>query len=413
MDKVFDNPGIKEEICAVASKSEAHRALICAALSDGVTFVECHQTNDDIDATVSCLGALGAKIRQDGNGFLVEPIKSVNRGAVLECNESGSTLRFLLPVASALGADCRFFMKGRLPQRPLSPLYELLVENGVSLGEMGQNPLCVSGKLSSGKFSIAANVSSQYISGLLMALSVCDGKSTLALTGKTESAPYIDMTVDTLNEFGADIQFDINKNTFYIDGKSRLTSPKIARVGGDWSGGAFFLCAGAIGKSAVTVKGLNTSSRQGDKHILSVLADMGAKIDVTDNGITVHPSKLHGVNIDAAQIPDLVPILATVASVAEGKTVIYNAARLRLKESDRIESTCDFLSHLGADITPTDDGMIINGKAELVGGVVDSFRDHRIAMSAAIASLVCKNSVTVQGFEAIAKSYPSFVENFN
>ena len=277
---------------------------------------------------------------------------------------------------------------------------------------MGENPLRISGKLTVGNYSIAADVSSQYISGMLMALSICDGASTLTLTGKTESAPYIDMTVDTLIHFGADIEFDIEKNTFYINGKSRLTSPKTAKIGGDWSGGAFFLCAGAIGKNSVTVTGLDTQSRQGDKQILSVLADMGAEITVADDGITVHPSGLHGTDIDASQIPDLVPVLATVAAVAEGRTVIYNAARLRLKESDRIVSTCTFLARLGADITPTDDGMIINGKTELTGGIIDCFRDHRIAMSAAIASLVCKESVTVRDFEATAKSYPSFADNF-
>jgi 3-phosphoshikimate 1-carboxyvinyltransferase len=413
VDKVFNKPTVKGEIYAVASKSEAHRALICAALADGTTRVECHETNDDIDATVSCLCALGAKIHRDASGFFVQPINRVNGGAALECNESGSTLRFLLPVAAALGADCSFYMRGRLPQRPLSPLYELLSDNGISLGKMGQSPLCISGKLSAGNYSIAANVSSQYISGLLMALSICHGTSKLALTGKIESAPYIDMTVDALTHFGASIEFNTDNNTFYIDGKSRLTSPTVASVGGDWSGGAFFLCAGAIGKSSVTVRGLDVGSRQGDKKILSVLEAMGARTEVGDGAITVYPSKIHGTNIDAAQIPDLVPILATVASVAEGKTVIYNASRLRLKESDRIQSTCDFLARLGANIAPTDDGMIISGKSALVGGVVDSFGDHRIAMSAAIASLVCTEKVTVRGFEATAKSYPSFAENFN
>ncbi len=412
MNKTFYHPTVKQAIRAVTSKSEAHRALICAALSNDVTRIECHDTSDDITATNACLCALGAKIHREGDFLVVQPIESVRHGTTLECGESGTTLRFLLPIAAALGVECSFYMRGRLPERPLSPLYELLEQNGVQLSAKNEHPLSISGKLKAGDYSIAANVSSQYISGLLIALSLCEGKSTLALTGKTESAPYIDMTVDFLARFGANVEFNSAENKFYINGKDRLISPRTEKTGGDWSGGAFFLCAGAIGESSVRVNGLDIHSHQGDRRVLDVLTEMGAQIDVAEGGITVHPSKLCGVNIDASQIPDLVPVLATVASVAEGKTVIYNAARLRLKESDRIESTCDFLSRLGADITPTDDGMIINGKTELTGGIIDCFRDHRIAMSAAIASLVCRDSVTVQDFEVTAKSYPSFADNF-
>ena len=280
------------------------------------------------------------------------------------------------------------------------------------MSPQGSNPLTLCGKFRAGDYSVAANVSSQYISGLLFALSIADGQSTLSLEGKVESAPYIDMTVDTLLRFGAEIGFNADENKFYINGKQRLTSPERIVIGGDWSGGAFFLCAGAIGKNSVTVTGLDTNSRQGDRQILDVLTRMGAEIKHADGKITVYPSSLVATDVDASQIPDLVPIIATVASVAKGRTVIYNASRLRLKESDRIESTCAVLSTLGADIVPTPDGMIINGKSSLVGGVVDSYNDHRIAMSAAIASLSCRESVTVKGFKAINKSYPSFEQNF-
>ena len=413
MDKIFHCPDIKGEIRAISSKSEAHRALICAALGDRQTFIECTDTNADIDATVSCLCALGANIDRLPNGFFVDPIKEVTQGAFLDCNESGSTLRFLLPVAAALGANCAFVMHGRLPKRPLSPLYELLCDNGVSLSDMGSNPLIVSGGLRAGDYSIAANVSSQYISGLLFALSIITGKSSVSLLGKVESAPYIDMTVDTLKAFGADVSYDGEQNKFIISGRSRLCSPEKIAVGGDWSNAAFFLCAGAIGKKSITVTNLDLSSRQGDRAVLNILSSMGAKISADGDKITVCPSELTAVDIDAANTPDLVPILATVASVSTGETRIYNAGRLRLKESDRIESVCSFLSCLGADITATDDGMIINGKKRLCGGETCSFGDHRIAMSAAIASLVCSSPVTVKAFEAINKSYPSFVDNFN
>ena len=413
MDMLFNNPSVKTCVRAISSKSEAHRALICAALADGETKIICTDTNADIDATASCLTALGADIERIADGFYVKPISACGSKALLDCNESGSTLRFLLPLCASLGADCSFVMRGRLASRPLSPLYELLESNGVRLTEQGKSPLDISGKLNAGNYSVAANISSQYISGLLFALSVADGESTLTLEGKIESAPYIFMTLNTLLAFGADVKFDPESNVFHIKGKSKLTSPKIFTVGGDWSNAAFYLCAGAIGKNPVTLKNLDQNSAQGDRAVLSVLAEMGADIRVSGDEITVYPSKLNGTEIDAADIPDLVPILSVAASVADGETRIYNASRLRLKESDRIESVCSLLSRLGADIRATEDGMIISGKLTLYGGEVDSFNDHRIAMSAAIASLVCENTVKISRFEAINKSYPSFLDGFD
>lgn len=411
MDKIFINPTVSPDIRAISSKSEAHRALICAALSDGECNLVCTDTNADIDATVACLNALGADIKRTDNGFFVKPISKVLNGGTLECNESGSTLRLLLPLAAALGADCAFNMRGRLADRPLSPLYELLADNGITLSPKGSSPLKIKGKLTHGRYSVAADVSSQFVSGMLFALSVTEGESTLTLEGKIESAPYIMMTLDALRLFGADVDFDGDRH-FYIKGKAKLTSQRSVTVGGDWSNAAFFLVAGAIGKNPVTISGLDQNSRQGDKEILDILGRMGAKIDKSRDGITVFPSKLKGIEIDASSIPDLVPILAVAAAVADGETKIFGAARLRLKESDRIESVCALLSSLGATVSATDDGMTICGKSRLFGGEVDSFNDHRIAMSAAIASLVCEGAVKIKNFEAVNKSYPSFGDNF-
>ena len=412
MDMLFNNPKVKTCVRAISSKSEAHRALICAALADGDTKIICTDTNADIDATASCLNALGATITRVSDGFEVKPIDALWEKAMLDCNESGSTLRFMLPLCASLGADCSFIMRGRLASRPLSPLYELLESNGVTLSEQGISPLSISGKLKAGNYSLAANVSSQYISGMLFALAIADGESRLTLEGKIESAPYIFMTVNTLKAFGADVTFDADNNVFDINGKTKLTSPKTFTVGGDWSNAAFYLSAGAIGKNPVTLQNIDRNSAQGDRAILAVLSNMGADIRASGNEVTVHPSKLHGADIDAADIPDLVPVLSVAASVADGKTKIYNASRLRLKESDRIESVCSLLSGLGADIEATEDGMIICGKPQLAGGEVDSYNDHRIAMSAAIASLVCENTVKISRFEAINKSYPSFLDGF-
>ncbi len=412
MDMCFRDMSVKSCVRAISSKSEAHRALICAALADGETMIYCTDTNADIDATAGCLSALGADIKRTEEGFFVSPIKNANKGAVLDCNESGSTLRFMLPLCSALGADCSFLMKGRLSSRPLSPLYELLSDNGISLSPQGESPLCIKGTLTSGHYALDADISSQYISGMLFALSTTEGESTLRLNGKIESAPYINLTVDALSVFGADIKFNADNSTYRINGMPRLISKDEYTVGGDWSNAAFFLCAGAVGKTSVTVQGLDLQSRQGDREILHILQKMGAEICIDKNEVTVLPSRLKGIEIDAADIPDLVPILATVAAVAEGETRIYNASRLRLKESDRIESVCTFLSSLGADICPTDDGMIIHGRRKLLGGVVDSFNDHRIAMSAAVASLVCETEVRINRFEAINKSYPTFLDGW-
>lgn len=415
MIQTFSQKTTKDKIKAISSKSEAHRLLICAALSDGETSIVCNDTNEDINATVSCLNSLGAKIVREKNDkgdmvYTVSPITEPPKSAILDCGESGSTLRFLLPVVAALGIECDIYMHGRLPERPLSPLYELLTSNGVSLSPQGSNPLHVSGRLKSGDYSIAGNISSQFISGLLFALPFTDGNSTLTMTGKLESTPYITMTEQALEIFGAGIS-NVG-NMFYIPHKQRLTTPKEVVVGGDWSNAAFFLCAGAISQSRVTVEGLDLGSAQGDREIINILKRMGAAISRLGNCITVSRADLFGIEIDASQIPDLVPVISVVASVAMGKTRIYNASRLRLKESDRIQSVCQMLTALGADITETDDGMIIHGKSKLTGGTVSSCNDHRIAMSAAVASLVCKNPVTVEGIEAVNKSYPAFLSDF-
>lgn len=412
MDKIFYKNEVMHHISAISSKSEAHRYLICAALGDKECEIVCTETNADIDATARCLMALGAEITRTENGFSVKPIKETQKNKVLNCGESGSTLRFLLPLAASLGANCSFLMQGRLPARPLSPLYEILQNKGISLSPQGSNPLTIKGKFTSGNYSVAANVSSQYISGLLFALAVAKGESTLRLEGNVESEPYIRITLDTLAAFGADIMYDNSAKIFTIKGKEHLTSPQKVTVSGDWSNAAFFLVAGAIGKTPVTVSGLDERSQQGDREIVNLISKMGAKISCDNTSITVFPSPLRGVEIDAANIPDLVPILAVAASVATGKTKIFNAGRLRLKESDRIESVCNVLSILGADVTATEDGILICGKKILRGGEVDSHNDHRIAMSAAIASLISENPIKITNFEAINKSYPTFADNF-
>jgi 3-phosphoshikimate 1-carboxyvinyltransferase len=425
MEMKLNSPVLGGKIKAISSKSMAHRLLICAAFAEREVDIVCEDTNADISATAECLNALGAKVTRTGDLYQVTPITRVNTGAVLDCGESGSTLRFLLPIASAIGANASFVMHGRLPQRPLSPMFEELKRGGMSMSKEGSNPLLTSGSLAHGDFSIAANISSQFVSGLMFALpliyryqGVSDSslKSTLTLTGEIESAPYIEMTLDALAQFG--VTFDrLNENggkdvKYSIPASMEFRAPKDLRVEGDWSNAAFWLCAGAIGKSPVTVTSLNLNSRQGDMKILDLLENFGAEIFVSDNEITVARRHLHGISIDATQIPDLVPILAVVASVSEGETVIHGASRLRIKESDRIRSVTNMLSALGADIKETADGLIINGNPRLNGGYVHAENDHRIAMAAAVASTVCDSEVTVNDAQAVSKSYPHFWEDF-
>lgn len=413
MQVTLHAPAPRGTLPSFPSKSEAHRYLICAALADAPTHIVCAASNDDIDATISCLCALGASISRTADGFDVTPIQKIPDVAALDCGESGSTLRFLLPVICALGTKAQLHLHGRLPARPLSPLDTLLSEHGATISPQGSNPLEVSGKLWGNDFSIAANVSSQFISGLLFALPLLDfdTPATIRLIGQIESRPYLDMTLSALATFG--IRVAEQDGVLTIPAHAHFTSPGTLVVGGDWSGAAPWLCMGAIGKHPLTVTGLDTESGQGDKAILSVLSEMGAQIKVQNDQITVTPAPLHGIDLNAAHIPDLVPMIAATAALANGTTRISGAGRLRIKESDRLATTTAVLSSLGTNIRETDDGLVIVGKPALLGGFVDAYGDHRIAMTAAVASLGCQAPVTIEGAQAVAKSYPTFWEQLD
>ena len=397
------------EVKAIASKSAAHRLLICAAFAKGDTVIGCEEINEDISATVRCLTALGAKIERRNKEYFVSPVRELKRVALLDCGESGSTMRFLVPVACMLGADASFLMSGRLPMRPLSPLREELERCGIEFTPIGSNPLVCKGRLRERDFSIDGDVSSQFISGLLFAIAASGEGGKVRIKGRLESKPYIDLTADTLGIFG--VKVTETENGYEIAETGGLISPSRVETEGDWSNAAFPLCMGAIGKSPVTVNGLNLTSSQGDKQIIDILCSMGARVETRENSVTVYPSVLSGVDIDASQIPDLVPILAVAASSARGRTVIYNAGRLRIKESDRLRAVSHTLNSLGADVTETEDGLSIEGRERLSGGEVSAYGDHRIVMSAAVAALRCDSEVVIDGAEAVSKSYPAFFED--
>ena len=373
-------------INAIPSKSQAHRMLICAAFSDQPTTLICPETNRDIEATANCLTALGAGITWLSNGYRVKPIEEVPFRASLPCQDSGSTLRFLLPIAGALGVDTVFQMTGRLPQRPLTPLWEEMERMGCTLTRPTADTIRCTGRLRSGEYAINGTVSSQFITGLLFALSLLPGQSRLQVLGKLESAPYVSMTLAAMERFG------ISCNDYCFPGNGRFHSPGTVTVEGDWSNAAFFLAAQALG-SPIQVGNLNPDSPQGDRVCARLLPEL------KDN-----------LTISAADIPDLVPILAVTAAANQG-AVFTDIGRLRLKESDRVASVMDMLRALGGQAEADDTTLTVYGTG-LHGGTVDSRNDHRIAMSAAIAATVCDSPVTILGAQCVEKSYPKFFTDY-
>ena len=417
-------------VCIPASKSRAHRLLIMAALSGGPVELRCPGISNDIQATMDCLRGLGYAVTQLGDDTIVV-CRECRDGAdaangqdaatdrILPCRDSGSTLRFMMPLAGALGTDVVFQMEGRLPERPLAPFDDELRAHGMSIRREGSRLYC-SGKLESGRYTLPGNVSSQYISGLLMSLPMLSGDSELIITGEVESRDYINMTLDALRTAGIAVESD--EDTYRIGGGQSFNMPQKIMVEGDWSSAAFFLSLGALSEKGVTVKGVDRDSLQGDKAILDVLKGFGAHVSFNIDSITVSHAPLSGQDIDASGIPDLVPVISVVAAAADGTTTITGAARLRLKESDRLKTTTAMLKALGADITELEDSLIITGcgykpadkdrGSLLSGGCVDSARDHRIAMSAAVAASICRGDVFVTGPECVKKSYASFWEDF-
>ena len=394
------------------SKSVAHRMLICAALSDKPCTIICRGINRDMEATAACLNALGANIVYADGKFSVNPISEVKKGALLDCGESGSTLRFMLPVAAALGADAVFTGQGRLPQRPLSPLYEEMTAHGVNMSENGHMPLSCHGTRPADTYTIDGGVSSQFISGLLMALPLTGGDCTINITGKLESASYIDLTLNALKQFGIEVK--ATGQGYRIPGGQRYATPDgPVAVEGDWSAAAFWLTAGAAGAKQVTCTGLDYEhSAQGDRRIVDVLRQMGADISTTANSVTARPSRLTASQIDCADIPDLVPIMAVAASTAQGTTVFDNIRRLRIKESDRVRSILELLSGAGICAYATDNTLTVTG-GPAKSFTYDPSGDHRMAMAATVLASVKSIRVTIKDAECTAKSYPAFFDDFN
>ena len=392
MDIKITPARLKGKVEIPASKSIAHRMLICASLA-GNSEISGINFSKDIDATIQAMSALGSMIYTDKNSADIPDLINPPEKAVIDCNESGSTLRFIIPVASALGVETEFHGRGRLPQRPIDIYIRELSKHGITFSYNNTMPFTISGKLTSGTYEIEGNVSSQFITGLLLALPLVDGNSEIILTSPLESRPYVDITIDVLKKYGIIIQE--NENGFSIKGNQKYT-PHDDKVEGDFSQSAFFYVANALG-SLITLENLNPASVQGDKKILDIISD------IKRDGF---------VKVDCSDIPDLVPIISVLASFGESESVIYNAERLKIKESNRLETTASLINNIGGNAEVTADGLIICPTGNMHGGIVDSAGDHRIAMAAAIAGTKTSGEVIIKGAEAVEKSYPDFFKDY-
>ena len=402
--KVTIEPGkLSGRVRAVSSKSQAHRVLFCAAFSDHETLIRDLIRSDDIDATIRAVTALGARVDEEPAGIRIIPVNRekiccaqdrMTKVQIIDIGESGTTLRFLLPLLGIDGFLTALKLHGRLGKRPMGELLRVLSAKGM-LFEQTDCSLRASNRLSPGAYKLPGNVSSQYISALLTALPLLEGESTLEIQGDLSSAGYVDMTLDVLRRFGADIILD--NNWYVIKPVGAYDSPGEICIEGDWSAGAYWIAAQFLG-SDVTVEGLSDTSYQPDRAVNTLL-----------------PRIMAGdAEIDIDACPDLLPVLAVTAAGVSGQTRFVNAARLRAKESDRLDTTAKMIRSLGGMCETDQDSLVVIGKEEgLSGGTVESCGDHRIAMSAAIASTICRETVMISGADAVTKSYPDFWKDFS
>ncbi len=387
MNYIIEKSFLRGKISAIPSKSYAHRIAICNFLAGNLPSACCKDfTSNDITVTEECL-------------------KRMKKGLnVLDCGESGSTLRFLLPLAGAIGGDYEFIGHGKLMDRPNDELFSVLRSHGVSVKK--DETISISGKLTSGEYQLRGDVSSQYISGLLMALPILEGDSEIILTTELSSAPYVEITLEVLKSFGVKIQK--TSNGYKIEGGQKYSGSILPE--GDWSNSAFFLVAGAI-NGDLSVTGLNPNSVQGDRRIIEILKMAGAKTTIDEDCVSVSKSELKAFIIDAKDCPDLVPIVSVLGAYAKGKTIINNVERLKIKESDRIASTINMLNAFNIKAESDGKSLTIYG-GEVKGGKADSYNDHRIAMSTAVLGILASGKAILTGAQAVKKSYPTFFNDF-
>ena len=402
---------ISESVQVPPSKSMAHRAIICASLARGKSIISNIEYSKDIEATISAMKALGTIILKHDNYLEIDGTTTfIKNQCEIDCCESGSTLRFMVPISIICEANVHFKGEGRLGKRPLDVYYKIFDEQNISyLYRENVLDLYIRGQLHGGLFEIPGNVSSQFISGLLFALPLMDQDSKIVITSPLESKGYIDLTLQMLNQYGV---YVINKDyqELIIPGGQRY-QPHDYEVEADFSQAAFYLVAGALGNQ-VTLKGLNLKSKQGDKAAIDILESMGCQLTQKDDGYQMYPGILNATTIDGSQCPDIIPVIALACALSEGVSVIENIGRLRIKECDRLSATVEVINLLGGIAKEGEDSMIIEGVKHLHGASVSSYNDHRMAMMEAIASTVCDDVVVIDNKECVKKSYPSFWEHF-
>lgn len=412
MKYVSINPTkLEGQIKVPPSKSVCHRALICASLSSGISNITNVDFSEDIEATCEALKSLGVIIKKGSDSLSVTGNPNLYaKKAYVHCFQSGSTLRFLIPLAATLGEEITFTGDGKLVERPLNVYYDIFKRQKVYYKtEGGKLPLTINGKLKPGDYKISGDISSQFVTGLLFTLPLLSGDSKIEITTELESKSYVDITIDMLEKFGVYIDGSSYRE-FIIKGNQSYKEMD-CNIEGDFSQAAFWLVIGALGKG-ITCMGLDMESLQGDKIIVHILRNMGVEIEEKENCIQAKPSETSGAVIDVSQCPDLVPVLAALASVSRGTTEIINAARLRIKESDRLKAITSELNKIGAEVIEKEDCLIIHGKEKLRGGNVSSWKDHRIAMALAAVSSKCTEPLVIEGAECVKKSYPGFWEDF-
>ncbi|MBM7872113.1 3-phosphoshikimate 1-carboxyvinyltransferase [Clostridium pascui] len=402
---------LKGDIKIPPSKSLAHRAVICAGLSEGISNIDNIIFSEDIKATTMGMESLGIEVNRKDESINIKGKSKLSLvNSMINCNESGSTLRFLIPLALLTGEEISFEGRGKLVSRPLDVYYEMFKNQNIQYeNNNGQLPLKVKGFLKSGTFYVKGNVSSQFVTGLMFALPLLEGDSKIIVTTELESKGYVDLTIDCMDKFGVKIENKGYKE-FYIKGNQKYIS-RDYRVEGDFSQAAFWIVAGILGAN-IKCKDLNLNSLQGDKIILDIVKEMGSNIKISEDTIEVCKSQTKGIVINASECPDLVPIISVLGALSEGTTKIINAERVRIKECDRLKAMQTELTKVGADIEETEDGLIIRGKSSLKGGTVDSWNDHRIAMAMAVASIKCEEPIIITNSNAVTKSYPEFWKDF-
>lgn len=389
------------------SKSITHRALICAAMSRDVMTIRDPNMSEDCLATLNALKKLGVRCTVENESIIMDALILKNPIDDIYCGESASTLRFLIPLLGVLGLKARLSMSKKLFERPISVYLDVLSNAGMKF-EVAENQLVVSDKLRPGKFFIPGDISSQFVSGLLMALPFLEKESEIHLTSPLQSKPYVDITLDVMKHFG--VKVNVGNDMWKVCPSKYVASPYT--VEGDWSAAAVHVAAG-IFSGPITLTGLRLNSKQGDRAIIDIAEQMGASIQCDESKICIAKSHLKGVRIDAKNIPDLVPIICVLAAAAKGKTVIENISRLRLKESDRIHAMVSNLKRLGVKVQAGQNEIRIEGQDKFCGDVtLDGFNDHRIVMAMAIAALKADGSVYITDANSVCKSYPSFWSDY-